>query len=713
VVNRPWHPPPAHPTPPGGGAAQTLLRGRGVRVPVVLPQPPNFGFFVARLPVLEQPPLHEHPSSGAGTAVLVPRAPHPNPLLDAALLTMLLPASLVPPDPAFLPGGPAGRIELLWRPDPQTGLLLPDHTLQRLWWDRSFLVRNNVTPRALGLPFEAADLAAVAWAALARCPAHQLVRVLAGLAFRADVLGPGSDLERALAELLELPGDLQPRLRGAVSTGSPLLDPRCLRWIIRELAAAQVAGQAAGRSRWEPAILAHEAIARVLFPVTLQANSSAFPFQEVLRAVWLLHEGFQLGDDTTAEADRPMSLVAAYTYGVQQSGGMLRFLDRGRRLLEVDDAHPAVARFSPPPSALREEFTRQTGLTTTQWVHGAAAVAVRYFLWVANARPHLATLDQLMEVELPVRLSASFRNLVDRELVTTLDDLGHAVLAELRRGGGVVYAGLGSVPKHDSRAMRDRPVLRGGDGLLHPLGFGLLLDRIVDLPRYVVERSGRVGGDRLLRNVLGHAFEAYASDRIVELRGRHQVLTEHQLTAVLGPHARRGDAVIGYCGDYVLVEISVQALNRGIAAGDPVSITRRCAGYHAKADQAEAMARRLGELVRAYDLPAVRSWTYLVVTDQALPTSPALADALRRIRPARNPRFVCGVDELELLVDAGHRGWSVPGMVNSWKTGALEQTLAAHLHRQVLSLTPLEDRETTPVTDDWLTGLPTDDPQVA
>jgi hypothetical protein len=321
-------------------------------------------------------------------------------------------------------------------------------------------------------------------------------------------------------------------------------------------------------------------------------------------------------------------------------------------------------------------------------------------------------LDQLMELELPVRLSASFRDLVKRELVTTLEELGHAVLAELQRGG-VTYAGLGSTPMHDSRAMRDRPLLCDDDDLLHPLGFGLLLDRSVDLPRYVVERSGRVGGDRLLRNVLGHAFEAYASDRIVELRGRHQVLTERQITAVLGPHTRRGDAVIGYNGDYVLVEISVQALNRGIAAGDPASITRRCADYHAEADQAEAMARRLGELVRAYDLPAVRSWTYLVVTDQALPASPALADALRRIHPTRNPRFVCSIDELELLVDAGHRGWSVPGMVGSWQAGALEQTLAAHLDRQILWLTPLEDRDTAPVTDDWLAGLPTDDPQVA
>jgi hypothetical protein len=396
VVNLPWHPPSAHLTPPGGGPAQSLLRGRGVRLPVVVPRPPDYGFFVARRPVHEQPPPYEHPSSGAGTAVMVPRAPHPNPVLDAALLTMLIPASLVPPDPAFLPGGPVGRIELPWRQDSQTGLLIPDHTLHRLWWDRSFSVRNNVTPHALGLPFDAADLADVAWAALARCPVHQLVRVLAVWAFCADVLGPGSQPERALAELLDLPGDLQPRLRGAVSDGGPLLDPRCLRWIIRELAAAQVAGQAAGWSGWEPADLAHEVIARVLFPVTLQANSSAVPFREVLRAVWLLHEGFQLGDDTTAEVDRPMSIVAAYTYGIHHSAGMLRFLDRGRRLLEVDDAHLAVAGFSPRPSALREAFTHQTGLTTTQWMRGAAAVAVRYFIWVANARPqpgHLGPAD--------------------------------------------------------------------------------------------------------------------------------------------------------------------------------------------------------------------------------------------------------------------------------------------------------------------------------
>ena len=531
------------------------------------------------------------------------------------------------------------------------------------------------------------------------------------MAFGVDILGSPGLLDRAVAELLGLPGELQARLRGTVHHGSPLLDPRCVRWIIRELAAAKATGQAAGPEPWEPATLAQEVIARVLFPITLGTGAAPLRAEEVLRAVWLLHEGFQLGDDTAAAADRAMSIVAAITYGVHQATGMLRFLDRGRRLLEVDDAHPAVAGFAPLPSALREVFTRETGLTTSQWVHGAAILAVRYFNWVATNRPHQVTLDQLMELELPVRLSNSFRSLVERELVTSVDELGRAVLDEMGHSG-VDYAGLGSTPKHDSRAMRDRPLLRADNGDLQPLGFGLLLDRIVDLPRYVAQRSLTLAGDRLVRNILGHMFEAYVTDRIAETRGRHQVLTEQDITAVLGQQARR-DAIIGYSGDYLLVEVSVQGLGRQIAAGDPASITSRCQGYHDEADQAEAMARRLGELVHAYNLPSVRSWTILVVTDQALPTSPALANALRRIRPGRNPRFVCGIDEFELLLDAGVPGWSIPGLVRSWQDGRLEQTLGSRLQDAVLSLTPLDDRDTAPLTHDWLADLPTDDPQVA
>jgi hypothetical protein len=84
---------------------------------------------------------------------------------------------------------------------------------------------------------------------------------------------------------------------------------------------------------------------------------------------------------------------------------------------------------------------------------------------------------------------------------------------------------------------------------------GLLLDRIADLPRFVVDRS-ILGGDSVLRSMLGHQFEAVVTDRIANTCDPHQILTEQQITQVLGTQTKRGDAIIGHAGDYLLVEVS-------------------------------------------------------------------------------------------------------------------------------------------------------------
>jgi hypothetical protein len=680
-----------------------------VRVAVQIPRLQEFGFFVARR---YQPPSQPPQRPKVGGHLLLPRAPHPDPTWDAALLLLLVPASVVPADPEFLPAGPAGRLELPWRQDPILGLWLPDHVLQDLWLDRSYETSCNLTPGEVSQLLDETDVEAIAWAVLRRCPAQGLAALLAGWAFRGDILGWAGLLDQTAAALLDLPGQWQAHVHAAVRGGRPLLDARCLRWIIRELAAATVTGAWSGPPPWKPTGLGQGLVARLLFPATLEAQVAVPPGVEILRAVWLLHEGFVLGQEPTDLLERVLSILATYTYGLRQPLGVLRLLDRARRVLAVDDAHPAVADSPWPPSALRAAFTTATGLTTDQWVRGGGAIAVRYLVWVADNRPHVATLDQLMELNLPGRLSGAFRSLVARQLLTSVEDLGHAVLDELGHRG-LDYTGVGSIPKEDSRAMRDRPLLHLEDGNVHPVGFGLLLDRIADLPRFVVDQGRTLGRDRLLRDMLGRQFEAYVTDRIAQTRGRHQVLTEDQLTQVLGDHTKRGDAIIGYDGDYLLVEISIQSLVRKIAAGDPAAITSKLEDYHREADQAEAMARRLGELVRAHGLPGVRTWTSLVVTDQALPTNPALATALRRLRPGRNPRFVCDIEELELLLDAGIRGWSIPLLVHNWKSSQLEQSLGGHLHRRMLWVTSLEDRDTGPFADDWLTGLPTDDPRVA
>jgi hypothetical protein len=103
----------------------------------------------------------------------------------------------------------------------------------------------------------------------------------------------------------------------------------------------------------------------VFFSATLGAGVARPPDREILRALWLLHEGLRLGYEAADEADRPISALAAYTYGVHRSTAMLRYLNRGRRVLAVDDAHPSVAGTPPLPSAFRAAFTNISGLTTT------------------------------------------------------------------------------------------------------------------------------------------------------------------------------------------------------------------------------------------------------------------------------------------------------------------------------------------------------------
>ena len=65
------------------------------------------------------------------------------------------------------------------------------------------------------------------------------------------------------------------------------------------------------------------------------------------------------------------------------------------------------------------------------------------------------------------------------------------------------------------------------------------------------------------------------------------------------------------------------------------------------------------------------------------------------------------------VLDLGVRGWSIPGAVATWQANPLERSLGGHLHQWSLTVTPLEDRDTAPFSDDWFAELPTDGTQVA
>lgn len=126
--------------------------------------------------------------------------------------------------------------------------------------------------------------------------------------------------------------------------------------------------------------------------------------------------------------------------------------------------------------------------------------------------------------------------------------------------------------------------------------------------------------------------------------------------------------------------------------------------YQAKADQAVATTGALGTLSAGLRIPAPSSATFLVVTETAVPHSPVFQRTLGDLRPDRTSKFVCDIGDLEMLVDLGLTGWSVPRAVANWQANRDEIPFAGHLAGMARTLAPSRSPRYNPA--DWLSHLP-------
>jgi hypothetical protein len=220
-------------------------------------------------------------------------------------------------------------------------------------------------------------------------------------------------------------------------------------------------------------------------------------------------------------------------------------------------------------------------------------------------------------------------------------------------------------------------------------------------------RGARRGANRFLgkaRSAFGRIFEGYVADQLDRLRQRHLVVTEAELTGVLG-QSRRCDALVAQIGDHLAVEASVQTLPRTVAAGDVVSIRTMAERYQEEADQAVATIDQLPAVASALGHPIPTRATYLVVSDTPVPYSPAFMAERRNLRPERTQKFICGVAELELLVQLGIRGWGVPAAITAWQTKPETMPLEAHLGHMAEILGPCLASDSG-VVERWVQRLP-------
>ena len=568
----------------------------------------------------------------------------------------------------------SSSLDVAWELDEVSGLALPADALSEWRWDKYQIASSYITPSSIGMVSPpAAALDGVAWRVLAAADQETLALDMSMLAFLLETAGPTSAYDVGLALGLSLAPAAEGRLLAEIGGGRPAFDPRCLRWIVRELAAFAVVGRRAVSSS---NTFSDEVIARAFFSRCLGLNVAPSS-TEVLRAVWFLHERFLLGErDSGDAASVVLSATAAASFGVRMRGTRGRALGRAHLEWRTSDSDPAFSHQATKPSALRERFHRATGLSVDEWFAGATAVYVALTQrWASSPGPPPSWMKVLALGNR--RFSRAFVATLKRLVCKGLPALGTRVLEEMRVQG-MTYRGLGSTPQHDAVVFSSKPLL-SIRGKVVPVGADALCDSLRGLPARALMESGE--RRRSVGSVTGLMFEAYVQARLRAVEDRHAVLDAATLDGAYGSRVgQRCDGALGHSGDYVLLEVSRQTLGPGIAAGRPGSIEDRCKGYLREANQAIATAEALPLVVARLGLPAVRSCTYLVVTEDSLPYTPALAHQLRLLAPERSPKFVIGIDEMERVLELATAGWNAVELIQRWQADPQDVPLWSFLN---------------------------------
>lgn len=599
---------------------------------------------------------------------------------------MVIQALYLPLRPEAAPElhGVPGRagLEHLWVRD-ESWLLLPSHVVAELSFERAWNVGLLTTPSSLGSPYPEDELTQVAWMVIASAPLDQVVRLMCGVAALLDEFMDGQAVSVGLA-IMAQPGELTGRLVSAARAGKAWLYGRCLRWIARE---RTMAALGTGLCPWRcpppwPLLAA-------LFPRVTAALPASDA--DLLRAAWFLHDAFMgSGFDEEASLADAARVTTALTYRTTRPGDWLGRLAVWSRIWQVDDSHGVAATpqgwGGPLPSVLRARAADQLGMTVDEWFGTIAAILTQLIL--AHAQGTLAIATRRGYDKMPMVLEDGEEIVIDaavavRNILThgsaTLDQLAASLVDDVRRSS-LPYRGYGTLPQHEANAMRRQPVIAFEDGSWVISDVGAFVEWATDLPLRLAETGGGYGR-RTVRSTAGLMFEAYALDHLMRLAGRHRVTPGRELDNAVPADHRRPDALVANNDGMVAIETSLKPLGAGIAAGDLGAFDRLVEQYVEKAKQARAVLNGDVDLDRFKAATSTNAPTYIVVTDVPATYVPPLASVLRERDPEGIPRFVCGIEDLVMLVDLCTAGWSFPAAVMAWQQGQNDLPLRTHLER--------------------------------
>ena len=504
-----------------------------------------------------------------------------------------------------------------------------------------------------------------------------------------------------------LPPRYRNKLLPAARSGQPILDPKSLRWVLTEIAAAENA-ELAARASWRPEIGSEEWTLAMALELSCLFGGGPPSWQHFRMALWLLGDSFHGADQPLSHDAGVLSGITALGYATTQPGAWLPLLDRWRAIWSVPDDHRAVRASAKRPSLVRAAYGAKLRIDPVACLAGVSFIGLRWWLSfradsVAKGLPVPVALEQLRSLGVgpgSIRLSVQFAGVLQDQLLVGVEEFCADVRAKARN-----YTGIGSLPQTDPLAIRNHPMIEFPGGVIIPVSLNMLAERAAILHRWLLNTRGA----REANTSVGYLFEAYIDDVLSQRASQsHRVLSEADITAVLG-HDSRCDLALINGTDWLFVETSLQTVARTVATGDVSGIDALCERYHAEADQAEETAVRAGELAAAYGLPKPTTTTYIVVVDNSAPHSPALMRRMHELRPGRNPRFVVSSDELEWLAKLAERGWSLPAAVRRWRAQAQEGPISI-VSAELCALMRPRIHPTQADLDEWHAQLPLDAP---
>lgn len=624
---------------------------------VELPAPqPVPAIHVVRRPITE-------PRSAAGPTFRLPRPPHPNPHTDFVRSQLLLPKGRLA-DPEIFDMKLGGGLDVLWMFDGEAGFFLSSAAREGREKHRLLPAILMATPAEVGIAISPEILRDISWRVLCRADPEHVIRVAASLSCFAEVWFGRPEFAMRSARFVGCPTPIEARLLAETSIGRPLFDPRCLRWVITDIAAA-VASDA-----WEAPYFDrksdHEYAERVLFSGV--ASDTWVPNdRDVARALWFLHADFRFtpfGTDIDPADLDPLSLLTALGSTTAHPLTWMERIDRWLAMWRTEDSDPCIASAPIRPSEIRGEFRRLLGVEIEGWLSGVmllSCVVVRNAMFRLRL-PLFQSLADFASVDRGPRLSTNFVAALERGAVSTVRELGTAAIAE-----SSTFAGLGSLSRQDTNALRNAPIIQFDGGNIAISSVDLLATRAAKLPLHFQSLDPNTGLQfRQVSATAGHLFEGHVGRLLSRLPSSVRVIGPAEIASVVPKSQMKCDFIVVDGNHYLLIEASLQSRNRRSEWGDTLAIQDLCERYQHKADQAEATRAYLAAIAKAFNLAPCRRSEILVVVDLPLPPSPPVINELGRQRPGRNPHFVCGITELDRLVSLVPPV-SLPSAVGDWR----------------------------------------------